>query len=189
MRAFAIAMATLTLCACVDDAQMATLEGRIRVTEEKITTLQKKYDDLSGKVLMAELTSGMDEVAYLTPGSSGYSIIKSDLGYLTVALKNIQPYANGSRITLQFGNLTSATVDGLKANLEWGKTNGDGLPLGEAKQTREISFNESLPSGAWTDADVVLEGVPPVQLGYVRLKGVGHRGVRLRRSLAAGGGQ
>ena len=121
-----------------------------------------------------------DKVAYLTPGSDGYAAVKMDLGYLTVNLANIAPYANGSKVSLTFGNLTSATIDGLKATIEWGSVDDKGLPKNEEAKSREIKLTESLFSGAWNKADVVLEGVPPTALGFVRVRDVTHQGIRLR---------
>lgn len=121
----------------------------------------------------------MDRVAYLTPGESGYSVVQSDLGVITVSLKDIQPYANGSKITLRLGNTTSATINGAQATLDWGSADSAGLPAG-AEKSREVTFAESLPAGAWTDCKIVLEGVPPVQLGYVRVREMKHSGIRLR---------
>ena len=60
-----------------------------------------------------------DGAAYLTPGAEGYSVVRADLGALTVKIDNVEPYANGSRITLQIGNLTSATINGAKAKMDW----------------------------------------------------------------------
>jgi hypothetical protein len=78
---------------------------------------------------------------------------------------------------LQFGNLTSARIDGLKAKLDWGKIDANGAPENDKAKTREVTFSTALPPGAWTVTQVVLEGVPPTELGFVRLKEVGHRGI------------
>jgi hypothetical protein len=107
--------------------------------------------------------------------------VKSDLGVLTVSIANIAPYANGSKVTLQFGNLSAATIDGLKAKLEWGSVDKNGRPNNENAKSRDVSFNEPLMSGSWTNSNIVLEGVPPQALGFIRLRDVGHHGVKLRR--------
>jgi hypothetical protein len=126
---------------------------------------------------MAE--QGWDSVALLTPGEKGYAAVKFDLGYLTLSLDDIQPYASGSRVKLRFGNLTSATVNGLKAKLEWGSVDGKGIPNNAEAKSREVTFEESLRSGSWTWVTVVLEGVPPTEFGFLRVKEVGHRGIAL----------
>jgi hypothetical protein len=120
-----------------------------------------------------------DGIAYLTPGTDGYSLIKSDLGYLTVALKDVQPYANGTRVTLRFGNLTSATINGATATLEWGRIDEKGSPKNGEARSRKVKFDESLKGGSWTQVQVVLDGVPPQEFGFVRVRDMTHAGIVL----------
>jgi outer membrane murein-binding lipoprotein Lpp len=155
--------------------------SKVTALEVKVTTLETELTNLKQKIEMQEMVSDWDKVAYLTPGAEGYSLIKSDLGNLTVSIVNVRPYANGSKITLQFGNLTAATIDGLKTKLEWGPVDKEGRPKNAEAKSRDVIFNEPLISGSWTNSDVVLEGIPPIDLGFVRLRDVGHRGVKLRR--------
>ncbi len=155
--------------------------SKVTALETKMTALESELTNLKEKIELQQMLSGWDKVAYLTPGAEGYSLVKSDLGNLTVSIVNVRPYANGSKITLQFGNLTSATIDGLKTKLEWGPVDKDGMPKNAESKSRDVVFNEPLISGSWTNSDVVLEGIPPTDLGFVRLRDVGHRGVKLRR--------
>jgi len=170
-----LAIATVFLLAgCGSGTKVTALEGKVEALEKQVAELQQKVE-------IQQMVSAWDKVAFLTPGSDGYSVVKSDLGNLTVSIANIQPYANGSKITLLFGNLTAATIDGLKTKLEWGSVDKSGMPNNAEAKSRDVSFNEPLISGSWTKSDVVLEGIPPADLGFVRLRDVGHRGVRLRR--------
>ncbi|MWV55308.1 DUF3251 domain-containing protein [Chlorobium phaeovibrioides] len=158
--------------------------SKVKTLETKVASLEKELADLKQTIELNQfnqMLSGFDKVAYLTPGSDGYSLVKSDLGVLTVSIANIAPYANGSKVTLQFGNLSAATIDGLKAKLEWGAVDKNGMPNNENAKSRDVSFNESLISGSWTNSNVVLEGVPPQELGFVRLRDINHRGIKLRR--------
>lgn len=164
----------LLLFGCDSSTKVASLEKKVEALEIQLGELQQKVE-------LQQMVSGWDKVAFLTPGSEGYSVVKSDLGNLTVSIANIQPYAIGSKITLLFGNLTAATIDGLKTQLEWGSVDKNGMPNNEEAKSRDVSFNEPLISGSWTKSDVVLEGIPPAELGFVRLRDIGHRGVRLRR--------
>lgn len=150
----------------------------------ELAALKRRVDSLQQRIASLEIDKWLaatDKIAYLTPGSDGYSVVRSDLGYLTVALNDIAPYANGSRITLQFGNPTSATINGAKAKLDWGRVTTEGITDNVSARSREITFTESLRSGSWTNVRVVLEGVPPQELGFVRVKDVEHTGIRLSR--------
>jgi hypothetical protein len=68
-----------------------------------------------------------------------------------------------------------------KTTLEWGKVDEKGLPENDKAKSRDVTFNEALPAGAWTISDLILDGIPPSELGFVRLKQVTHRGIGLRR--------
>lgn len=176
-----VSCATL-LASCSGDSRVPGLEAQVKNLDSKVTALEGDIKQLKGQVSISETLTNLDGIAFMTPGSNGYSLIKTDLGSLTVSLKNIQPYANGSKVTLQFGNLTAATIDGLNAKLDWGSLDKSGMPNNQDAKSRDVTFNESLQSGSWTNTQVVLEGIPPTELGFVRLRDVGHRGVRLRRS-------
>jgi hypothetical protein len=155
------------------DARVAPLEG-------KVAALEKQLEQLQFQVRLQSDFKDWDQIAYLTPGSDGYAAIKMDLGYMTVNLANIAAYANGSKVSLTFGNLTSATIDGLKATIEWGSVDEKGTPKYQETKSREVKLTEALLPGAWNKVDVVLEGVPPTALGFVRVRDVSHQGIRLR---------
>lgn len=163
-------------------------QGTSAETESKPTggtdeaqALQEKVNGLQQKIEMMDLLRNIERVAFLKPGDEGYSVIRSDIGLLTVALEDINPYANGSKVTLSFGNTTAATINGLNAKIDWGSVGDDGTPINEKAKSREVKFNETLRSGAWTRANVVLEGIPPTELGFIRLREVGHSGIKLSK--------
>jgi hypothetical protein len=171
------------------NARLAAVTKKLDDTAKHSQELQQKAVALEARVVALEGSNSfrdlMDEisgVAYLTPGGEGYSIVKVDVGYLTVSLENVQPYANGTRVTLQFGNPTAAMLTGAKATFEWGKANPKGLPDNDAAKSREVTFNESIAAGSWTKVNVVLDGVPASELGFVRVKAVTHSGMSLHKT-------
>ncbi len=168
-------LATTLLTGCVKDERVEPLEKRV-------TSLEKEVEQLQFQLRLQGETKGWEGIAYLTPGSAGYAVIKMDLGNLTVSLEDISPYANGSKIKLLFGNLTSATIEGLKATIEWGSVDDKGLPKNKEAKSREVKLTESLVPGNWNKTEVVLEGIPPTALGFVRVRDVGHQAIRLRGS-------
>jgi len=180
---------------CSYDKKMDDIESKIIELEKKlasstaeISNLKTKINEIESKNISLESTlklndilKDMDKFAYLTPGGTGYSTIRFDLGVLTVDLADIKPYANGSKITLNFGNTLSSSVDGLKGTFEWGKVDEKGYPLNEQAKSKEITFSEVLVAGSWTQVSVVLDGVPPAEFGFLRLKDFSHTGIRLRK--------
>ncbi|UQS14793.1 DUF3251 domain-containing protein [Pseudomonas sp. HS6] len=183
-----IALLTLIflISGCKDDQKLETAKQEIKQSQEKILELEKSLETLTKAINndrdsyeWDKLVSTFDRVAYLTPGSDGYRTVRFDLGVLTASLIDIKPYANGTKVTLEFGNTLSATISGLKATIDWGKVNEKGSPMNEQAKSKEITFNEALLPGAWTKVSVVLDGVPASEFGFIRVKDIHHSGIRL----------
>lgn len=160
------------LAGCTDQQRVAELEAQVTSLKVSLELLHRDRE-------LEKMIQGLDEMAYLTPGAEGYSIIQTDLGRMTVQLDDVQSYANGSRVTLRFGNPLSASINGAKAVLEWGGVDEKGTPKNDSAHSREVTFSKKLLAGYWTTVPVVLEGVQPVELGFVRVKNLTHTGISL----------
>lgn len=178
----------LLLSACDQLSPNAALESQVRAIEAKLdkaeadlAALQAQVADLKQRREFDDLVQDFDKIAYLTPGAEGYSTIGFDLGVLTVQLSDVKPYANGSKVTLRFGNTLSSSINGLRATIEWGKVNDKGVPDYDKAKSKEMAFVETLRGGAWTPISVVLDGIPPTDLGFVRVSKVSHTGIQLFR--------
>jgi hypothetical protein len=179
---FAWCVVVLSLVASGCDQQRNTQQdSELARLSTAVDALAKRVESIEQARSFEELFKDSDRMAYLTPGADGYSVIRGDLGVMTVSLQNIEPYANGSRVTLQFGNLTSATINGAKVKVEWGTVDGKGVPNNDTAKSRDITFTQSLGAGRWTNAQVVLEAVPPTDLGFVRIREFGHSGISMNR--------
>ena len=174
------AAALFLLTSCGEDTRIATIETQVKELQGKLATAQEEESNLRRKLEMIDLIRSTEEVAYLMPSAEGYSVLRTDVGQLTIALQNVQPYASGSRVTLRIGNLSAAHILGLKATLDWGSIDKKGSPNNQEAKSRDVSLGELLGSGSWTNIEVVLDGVPPNELGFVRVHDVTHRGIRLR---------
>jgi hypothetical protein len=174
--ALAIVCFGLLLAAgCADDTRQKALEAKLTQLEAANAALATQLKNVE---LQAELAAS-ERIVFLKPEDSGYSVLKLDLGNITVRITDVQPYATGSKVSLQFGNLTSARIDGLRAKLEWGRVDDTGAAQNDKAKSRQVEFIEPLVPGAWTQSELVLAGVPPGELGFVRLKEVDHSGIGL----------
>ncbi len=153
------------------------MNEELRVLKDELAELKERQDQDELNRIMKDF----DKFAYLQPGDSGYSTVRYDLGVFTVQLDDIEPYANGSKVALKIGNPLFSAVEGLKAKIEWGRTTETGSPDNDSAKAKEITFNEALRPGAWTTVPLVLEGIPPAELGFVRVRDVSHTGIRLNR--------
>jgi hypothetical protein len=103
------------------------------------------------------------------------------MGAITVSLDDVQPYANGSKVRLRFGNLTSASLTSAKAKIEWGSVDAKGSPKNEEARSKKLDFIKPLLPGMWNDVEVILDGVPPTDLGFIRVREFSNGSISLRR--------
>lgn len=159
---------------------------QIKITELKneIDTLKEEINDIEqkqGKLELANFIKDFEKIAFLNPDDDGYSPIKFDLGTLTIQLSDVKAYANGSKVNLKFGNPLSSSINGLKTTVQWGQVDEKGVAINETAKSKDFTFTTKLRPGAWTTIPVVLEGVPPEKLGFVRVRDVTHTGIELGR--------
>ena len=137
----------------------------------KYTALEERVNTLARNLELAETRRSLEYVAAFTATDTGYSTIRFDVGMLAVSFADIQPFANGSRVKLTFGNPTSARIQGLKLSLEWGGSTDI--------KTREHVLTEVLLPGSWVTVSIPLDGVTPAQFSGLRVRYLGHQGVFL----------
>lgn len=157
--------------------ELVALQQEVASLKNELAKIKKEQTSLQVDKMLRDFRS----VAYLQPGDAGYSVVPFDLGDLTVQLSDVKPYANGSKVTLKFGNPLSSSINGLKATVQWGRVDAKGSPDNENEKSKDFTFTETLRSGAWTSVPVVLDGVPPNELGFVRISAVSHTGISLNR--------
>jgi len=174
-----LATSVLFVSGCLRNDRITELENRLKSTEAVVKALNIQVDLLKSMRSLDDTISESEKSALLTPGSDGYSVIKFDLGSMTIQLVDIIPYANGSKVSLKFGNPLASSIDGLKGTIEWGPVDVKGVPIEEKTKSKLLTTIALLKSGSWTNIDVVLEAVPPHNLGFIRIKNLGHTGIRL----------
>jgi hypothetical protein len=105
--------------------------------------------------------------------SKGFQRIDSDTGSFLVSCEDVTPYLDGYKIRLRIGNLSSATYNGFKLTVKWGRampTTVDQADGGtNSLKEKEMSFTEDLRPGAWNSVEVVLSPAKPDQLKFLVL--------------------
>ena len=155
--------------------ELASAQERLEEAESQIASLKAEQQSLNFK----EMVRGWESIAFLKPGDGGYTVVKFDFGYMTIQIDDVKPYANGSKVRLKFGNPLAATINDLSATLEWGGVDERGRPKNSEASSKKMKFTESIKGGEWTTVSVVLEGVPPGTLGFIRLKEISNGGISL----------
>jgi outer membrane murein-binding lipoprotein Lpp len=174
---FIVSISFIFLASC---SRIDTIESKINTIENKVSELKSEIEMLKLENQLDKIDTKFDESAYLTPDSEGYLPIKTDIGFITVSLKDIKSYANGSKILLRLGNPISATIFNLKMKIEWGLVDKKGEPDNANTKSRDVEVSQELLGGAWTNVNIVLAGISPNDLGFVRIKNVSVGGIKLR---------
>lgn len=183
-------LAACFLCSCTDSA-VQPLEDKVEQLRRDVAALtvlvanQSMEDPQVNEALEAlqriEYALASEQFITLKPGSDGYGIIRFSLGSLTLDVKNITAYANGTRMTFVFGNPLGSTLNGVSISVSYGEVNESGVPIEETVKSKEIKLSKSLRAGAWTSTQVVLDNITPAQLGFISVGNVEHTGIILRQ--------
>lgn len=110
----------------------------------------------------------------LTPGSNGYQAIRHQLGSATLSLKEVKAHDKGSAITLEIGNLTSVDITGAAMEIGY-----PGPPDGSVERSSKYDVQQTLEAGKATKVTLILEGVSPSQVTYIRVSNFQPTGIRL----------
>lgn len=110
----------------------------------------------------------------LTPGSEGYQAIRHQLGSATLSLKEVKAHDKGSSITLEIGNLTSVDITG--ATMEIGYQDPSD---GSVERSSKYDVRQTLEAGKVTKVTLIMEGVNPSAVTYIRVSDFQPTGIRL----------
>lgn len=133
--------------------------------DDKIRHLRKDVRELKGNSVS------------LTPGSNGYQAIRHQLGTATLSLKEVKAHDKGSAITLEIGNLTSVHITG--AAMEIGYQDPSD---GSIERSSKFDVQQTLEAGKATRVTLILEGVNPSAVTYIRVSHFQPSGIRLIQS-------
>lgn len=161
--------------------RLESLENELPQVKTELESLKVETSALKSQAQLAEILEKLKNVAYLTPGADGYSIVTYDLGSLTMQLDDVKPYANGSKVTLKIGNPMFTSINGLKMKIEWGKVDANGTPDNNNLKSKALTLSQVIQAGKWNAVPFVLDGVAPQELGFVRVSEISHTGINLQR--------
>jgi hypothetical protein len=133
------------------EVRVETLERFHKYARGNIQSLSRRIGELEA------LNSTSVTLDASQPGSVYQQIVTSS-GRFLVMLTNAEPYLDGFRVTIEIGNITSATYNGFKLNASWpgpvpedpDANNLEAWSKKSETQKREFSFTDDLPPGAWT---------------------------------------
>ena len=154
--------------------------------EQKIQDMNREIEDLRSKIELIEsnndtnqLLERKEKVAFLEVGTIGFTPLKTAYGTITVKIKDIKPFASGSKVTLVLGNTLNAYFNEINFRLDYGGLKEDGRINFDTEKSKNIKTLVEMSPGKWTKIEVVLEGLPVSELGYLRLSDIELPSMRL----------
>ena len=172
-----ILLTIIVLIGCVDYERNNAIEAKMQELETKMQELETNIKSLEFGVHEFERS------ILLTVGSKDYLTLRYDLGYLTVLIDNIEPYANGSKAKIGFGNISNAKLNDISFTIDWGRLMGSeyimDIPYHKTMKTKEVKLSKSFESGSWNYENIILEEFPFDSLGFIRIKNLKSSGIGL----------
>lgn len=168
----------ITLSACgKNEASNSSQDNPSKSNDAPKKSMEERVQDLE----LDKLFRSWDKIAYLKIGGDGYSLVGFDLGVLTIKIKDVQPYANSSKVQLEIGNPLGATITGLKLTVQWGSTNEKGY-VSEELGSKEVTVDKNILAGSWNSVNITLDSTDPKKLGFIRVRDVSHTGIILTKA-------
>ena len=175
-----VAMAAgLVGCDSGTSDRLAEAERGIEAQGVQLESLSQRLSDLETKVFVPEITKELYKSATFDPSDRGFGRLDTSVGTFAVSIQAITAHADGVRVRLHVGNLTTATISGGQFKAKWGtrmpKMEGKGWVASysiwqKSLSEKEINFLEELRPGTWNNVTLNLPGLPPDKFGYLELQ-------------------
>ena len=181
---YCLALVALILVPSCDLPPNKSLSESVKTLQQENASLSESVENLTTVVndlqtRLVSLEAGVYRTAELDPTAREFQRLDTSVGALAVAIRNVQPFADGVRVLLAIGNLTSATLGKVEIRAKWGKrrpTYKKGssyvqetkLWLDSLKE-RPISLTQDLKPGHWNKVSLTLPGTPPQEFGHLEI--------------------
>lgn len=155
----------LMTCGCSKSKEQ---EGKVNSnTEQKITIeqLDKRLRELE----LTDIYKDFDKIAFITLSEKKFQTINSSIGAIAFLVEDVKPYANGASIKILIGNPINATLSDVKFKIDFGQLDEKNIPIADNERTKDVILINSLKKGSWNKEEIILGGIQPENLGYIRI--------------------
>lgn len=154
------------------------LKSEIRSIRSELTSLKTE-----SAIMQVNIDSLATSAASVSEGG-GYGIARTQHGPIAISLDGIDPYLDGYRVTLSFGNPTTATFNGADVEVEWGLPwNTKGRTYDQIRTSRKkkrFSTLKHFQPGSYTLVEVSLTPATPEEVKRLSV-GIDFNQISLRR--------
>lgn len=167
------AVLLITACDPKMSGRISTLEVENEAGKVKIADLYKRLLGAELKIWVLEATKNLYASATFDPAeATAYQRVDTIVGPLTISVDDVKPHADGVRVRLNVGNVTTAKFNGGLFKIKWGSRFEKGTNYREwlgTMREAEHKFTNDLSPGTWNKVTLTLPGVPPEKFGYLEL--------------------
>jgi len=172
-------LGAITACDSGTSSRVTEAEKTIQTQAVRIEALENRVNELDDKVLLLDFSKDQFRSVTLDPSDQGFGRLDSSVGTFAVSIQQVSAHADGVRVRLHVGNLTTAAVNGGTFKAKWGSRSPKTGEKGWAKSfaawqkslvEKDISFTDELRPGTWNNVSLVLPGLPPEKFGYLELQ-------------------
>ena len=158
-------------CDSKTSSRLDAADKTIQTQAEKIEALEGRVNELESKVVMLDVSKDEYKSVTLDPSDRGFGRLDSSVGTFAVLIAQVSAHADGVRVRLQVGNLTTAAVSGGTFKAKWGPRMPKTGEKDWVKQygswrkslsEKDIPFTEELRPGTWNNVNIVLPGIPQI---------------------------
>lgn len=141
---------------------------------DDIQALKNKINYLEDEVgeIHANLVKSDRSTAYFSPESQDFLRLDSNLSSFFVSIKNVKPYADGFKLTLNLGNPNFASFQNVTLNITWGPRITKDVTFLEAekrKQTREVKIGRTILPASWNQTEVTIGPATKEDIGSISI--------------------
>lgn len=153
---------------------LGSVHNAIDSLERRASNLESENVLLNRRLAGIESQQGSRGSVSLDPAAStGYGVMETTHGLLVVSLDDLASRADGSRVSLRFGNLTAATFSGGTIRITYGprfKPEEESASSWLDKlRVQEMAIVDGIPAGAWTLLSAPLPGIKPDSIGHIEV--------------------
>jgi hypothetical protein len=163
--ALAIAVVVLGFTAACQKQQGTSREyaevWKLDAVEARITALEQRIGRLEPS---AEYPYKLSD--------SGFGFIETDTGGGTLQWTGARDNGNGVRLSLKFGNPSSASWNRYSIIGSFGKLQENGEPDESSSKPFSIESDQQIPAGAWKTVSVQLDGPKAENVGFLRVRSI-----------------
>lgn len=141
--------------------------------------LRSEIEELRNGVQQLDYQAKSERIVTLRPNSDGYAVIRTTLGQITVDILDVSANANGTSVTLNFGNPLTCDLRDVEMWLRYGETDTLGQPVQEKAKAKHVKLSRVIRGGRFTKITVGLDDIKADKFGYISIGNLQHGGIAL----------